>query len=493
MLKQGILVTLLIAASAGAQTTPQFTPSQPLGPVVAAREGADEVLSLSQCVLRALTANDKLLGERQRMRELEGQMDQALSTGLPTLDLVGDWSRSRDPSFALDSTFGGGGGGFGTVPGADPWFNDWLAGFGSLIPPPEEIPAQTYWRTNLNLNWTINPVKIMGAVGAARLGIDRQELALRSVELETADRTVAAYHAVIRSAERVRAVEAEMANQSELLDIVRLRFELGLATQLDTLQAAVGLANLTPQLTVARTGLRNQGSRLNALMGRRPEEPLAIANEQLVELDRLNDETALHLAQQRPELAATDMFVDILRRNRQAQVADARPYLTVFGQYGYVGRTADSVFDNGHDTWRASVAVNIPVFNGFLTRGLVTETDGRIRRTESELTGMRRDVQVEALNLLANVRAAREVLAAAELNQQRSEEVLDESLLQLELGKVGYLDVLVAESNRAAARRNVIDARYELLAATSALKRALGQDPLQPLAAVPGLVAEVRP
>jgi outer membrane protein len=480
----------LAVAAEPVDPTPVFTPAEPLGSVIEARPGAVQVLSLEECVKLALTANDALAAERLRMDELDGQMNQALSTGLPTLDLVGDWTRSRDPSFALDSTFGGGDG-LAPPAGSPDWFLEWLNGFGSLIPEPSAIPAQSFLRTNLSLNWTLNPVKVSGAVGAAKLGIRRQELSITAVENRTAESTLAAYHSIIKAAEMVQAVRAQLANQNELLKIMKMRQELGLATRLDTLQAAVTLANTRPQLSVASAALQNEGARLNSLMGLSPATPLQIANEQIVEMDPIDDGTALKLAQQRPELAATQVFTDILRRNRKAQKSEVYPYLTVNGAYGYVGKDMDSLFDDGHDSWRASVAVNWKVFDGLLTKGLVGETEAQIRRTEAELTGQRRLVQVQVLELLANLRMAREVLAAVLLNLERSEEVLEESLLMLQLGKTNYLDVLVAEANRAEARRNVIDARYEVVTMTAALKRALGWSPLTPLTSIPGLVPEV--
>ena len=498
----GLALVFLLAAAAAAAgpdgSTPTFTRAEALGPRVEARPGAEEALDLQACARRALEANDRLRAERLKRGELEGQMDQALSTGLPSLDLSGSWTRGRDPSFALDETFGGGGGGGlfpPAPPGSDPGFAQWVdqvnEGFGSFIPAPDAIPAQTFWNASLSATWEINPVKILGAVGAARLGIEQQDRQLAAVEHGTVEQTVAAYYAIIRAAENVQAVQAQLANQRELLEITRMRHDLGLATRLDTLQAAVTVANTGPQLAVAEARLRNDGSRLNALMGRRPEAPLTIVNEQPLELAPLVDDRALALAQERPELEATALFVDILRRNKQAQVAGRRPYLTLSGSYGYVGRTADTVFDDGHDTWRATAAVTVPVFDGLLTEGLVDETEARIRRTEAELTGRRRDVQVEVLEILANLRLARDLLAAVQLNLQQAEEVLDESLLMLELGKTNYLDVLVADANRAEARRNVIEARYTVLTLTASLKRAIGWSPLAPLEDIPGLTAEV--
>lgn len=503
---RGLMLAALLGACSGAAAAdegpaggPQFTRSRPLGAQIEARKGADATLDLAACVREALAANDLLVAERLKRGELEGQMDQALSTGLPSLDLGGAWTRGRDPSFALDETFGGGGDGGGLFPpapaGSDPGFAAWVdavnAGFGSFIPAPGAIPAQTFLTAEVSATWEINPQRILGAVGAARLDLARQDLQLASVEHGTVAATMAAYYSIIRAAESVEAVRAQLANQRELLEITTMRYELGMATRLDTLQAAVTVANTRPQLAVAEARLRIEGSRLNALMGRRPESPLRIANEQPVERDPLADGAALDLAQRRPQLEATALFVDILRRQRQAQVGGRRPYLTLSGAYGYVGRTFDTVFDDGHDSWRATAAVTVPVFDGLLTKGLVGETDARIRRTEAELTGRRREVQVEVLEILANLRLARDLLAAVELNLERSEEVLEESLLMLQMGKTSHLDVLLADANRAEARRNVIDARYTVLTLTASLKRAIGWSPLVPLRDIPGLVAEV--
>ncbi len=491
----GLLFLFLpVMAWAQPDNTPVFTKAEEVGPVIHARAVSDSVMGIEDCVEQALLANDALQAERLRMAELEGQMKQAMSTGLPTLDLVGDWTRSRNPAMALDSTFGGGGdGGFAPPPGSPDWFHDWLGGFGSLVPPASEIPAQSFMRANVNLFWKINPMLISGAMGAARQGIDRQILNETTMENSTTENTMVAYFNIIKSAEKIQAVRARLTNQTELLDIMRMRYDLGMATRLDTLQAAVTLANIRPQLNIAEADLINQGARLNALMGRRPEAPLSVVNAQTVEIDILDDAVALDLAQHRPELAAVDVLTDILRSNRKAQKAENMPYLTVNSSYGYVGVETGEIFVDGHDSWSAAVALNIPIFDGMLNRGLVAETEAMIRRTEAEQTGNRRLVQVQMLELLANLRLARGVLTAVELNQQRSEDVLEESLLMLEMGKINYLDVLVSESNRAEARSNVIDARHEVLALSASMKRALGYSPLIPFKAIPGLVTEVTP
>ncbi len=429
--------------------------------------------------------------ERERRRELDGQKYQALATGLPTLDLVSDWTRRRDPSFALDPTFGGGDG-FAPPVGADPWFEEWLGGFGSLIPAAADIPASTYWTTRLDLDWELNPLKILGAVGAANLGIERQDLMIRAAEHATAQNVVGAYHAVLMMAESANAVDAQYANQRELLDLTRMRFELGLATRLDTLQAAVALANIEPERRSSRQRVANTGARLNAIMGRDPGVALTVVNADYLETESIDGDCALELAVSRPDLVAVDRYVSILGRQKQTQVAGHRPYLSLHGSYGWVGTEIDSQWDEGHESWTASVALNVPIFNGLLTKGQVDETKARIRRSETELSGYRRQAQVVVLEVLNNLETARRNLIAARLNLEQAEEALEESLLMYRLGRVDYLTVLNAESNHLTARRTLIEARYNVLTLTAGLKRAVGYSPATPLAAIPGLTTSVR-
>ena len=467
-------------------------PVAPSGTIIVARPGPASTLDLARCLEIASVHNDSLRAERERRRELDGQRYQALATGLPTVDLIGDWTRRRDPSFALDPTFGGAGGGLAVPAGADPWFEQWLAGFGSLIPAPADIPAGTFWNARVSLNWELNPTKIIGAVGAANLGIERQELMLRAAEHATAEQVIEAYQAIIMRAEAANAVAAQHANLRELLNLTRLRYGLGFSTRLDTLQAAVALANLEPELQRAGRRVASAGARLNALMGRDPEAPVTIVNEERIELDEVDRTRALELAAGRPELVAMDRLLGMLGRQRQAFAADSRPYLTMHGSYGRVGTTLGTLGNQGHETWLATVALNVPLFSGLLTKGRVDETRAQIRRTEAELAGFQRQAQVLVLEVLNNLEAARWSLRAADLNLERATEALSESLSMYELGRVSYLQVLDAEANHMAARRNRLESRYQVLTLTAALKRAMGRSPAEPLSAIPGLTVTIR-
>ncbi len=459
---------------------------------VEALPGDATVWSLERCIDTALAGNDALLGERERRRELDGQMAQARATGLPTLDLTGTWSRGRDPSFAFNSSFGGSDGGFGFEPPdslsaeaqeAVGFIGDMFSGL-ALIPPPEDIEAQTFYRASLNARWELRPGLVFNAIGAAGLGIERQEAALVDAELRLVESVAGAYYHLLSQAETLSALDADLAAKMEFLDVTRQRLELDLATPLDTLRAAVALANLRPQRNSAAQSLADAGIALNVQMGRASRAPLRIAVDLQPELDPLPGSLVETDLARRPDLRQLELLERILRKNRGAQKSEHRPYLSADAAYGYVGTDLDGLFDEGHDFWSANLSVNVPLFDGLATRGKVKETEASIRRSHHEYVQALRLARQELLATTGDLLAARDNLAAGMLNETAAEEAYRQTRQRYELGLIDYLSVLDAQTQRRQAREIRIAARTQVLTLTASLKRLLGSDPRRPLAEV---------
>ena len=237
-------------------------------PIVTAIPGAVTPVGMAECIEEALASNAGLQAVRQRRGELSGQKKQALSTGLPSIDLTGSWNRGRDPSFAFNKSFGGGDS--ESITGTE--FDSLFAGL-SFIPDAKDIPAQTFWRTSINARWELRPGLVYNAVGAAGVGISRQEVMIADQEDRTIEQVLTAYYDVLRTSEQLAALEADLTAKQEFRGITRRRFFLGLSTPLDTLRAAVTHANLIPQRRSAAQSLRDAASKLNVLMGRHPLTP----------------------------------------------------------------------------------------------------------------------------------------------------------------------------------------------------------------------------
>lgn len=465
------------------------------GDVITGLPGPDVVpLELGACLELALDANEALQQQREGLAALRGQKTQALSTGLPRIELQGAFSRGRDPSFAFDESFAGGGG--------DPYqpIYDYVeplfdatgvtpppvdAMTVSFIPAPEDIPAQTFWRTYLDGYWELRPTQVWRAVNAADDAILQQRARVTDTAQRTLEAVIQAYHGLILAQERVAAVRTELDARQEFLDVTRRRFQLEFATPLDTLQAAVSLANLRPEQRRREVELRQAGRRLNQLLGRDPMTPVAVVATFPLEAEVIDQQTALSLAARRPDLQALESQTRIYELQRGVASAERHPYLSADGQWGFVTRDLGDLTDKGHDFWRVGLTLHVPLFTALSPRGKIQEAEARIRRNESEVRALRREVRDEVVLALADLEIARADLAAAELNMRQAEDAYTQVSLRYELGKADRLEVLNAQTARFVARTTLIEARYQVLATTATLKRSVGVSPAQPLASIP--------
>ncbi|MCP4547346.1 MAG: TolC family protein [bacterium] len=489
-----ILITLTITF---AITTPIFADAVEEN-CINALPGADAPLLLDDALQEALAANAGLQAQRMRIDELRGQMVQARAIGLPSIDVSGTWMKSRDPSFALNDMFSGGDAGgaggplFETPPGADPWGEVLVGDLNNVLGAltsgfsfsPGDIEAQSFWRAAVSTHWDFRPTLVYNAVGAAGLGLNHQESVVLDAERQLGVGLMTAYYGVIRTGETLAALDADLAAKDEFLNIVRHRFELGMATELDTLRAAVDRANLLPTRRSAAQALRDTASQLNILMGRPALNPLSVVRNTIVETDVIDPDLAVTRLGKRPDIRQMTLLEEILRKNRGAQRSDMRPYLSVDASYGYVGTEAGNLMDDGHDTWSTSVTVNVPIFDGLLTRGKVKETEASIRRTHYQREDALRNAHLELHKVLGDLTAAHESMAAAELNLLAADNALEQTTQRYQSGKADYLNVLNAQSARLMANSNLINTRFDVLTLTASLKRLLGFDPGSPLSEI---------
>lgn len=112
------------------------------------------------------------------------------------------------------------------------------------------------------------------------------------------------------------------------------------------------------------------------------------------------------------------------------------------------------------------------------------ESEATIRRTRELTEDALRRAHLDVRRLVGELEVARTNLTAAELNVTRAQDALRITTLTYDNGKADYLSVLNAQADRSEARKNLIDARHDVLARTASLKRAMGVSPTEPLAAV---------
>jgi outer membrane protein TolC len=277
---------------------------------------------------------------------------------------------------------------------------------------------------------------------------------------------------------RYRQAHESLAQTRALLDLVdRLervaaaRYAGGLAAQQDAIRAQVERTSMLSDLAMLESELRSARARLNGLLVRPTDAPLAEPRDEgaLPALARLDAATLRERVLARnPQLAAEDARIRAAERSKDAVFANRYPMFTL--------GVAPIQTRNRIGEWELMFEVNIPL-------------QQKTRRSEeAEAAAMlaaakarREAIATEALALLGENLAALEAAQRVETLTRASllpqaEVTLAAALAGYETGKVDFATVLDAQRQIRQARLALIKTRAEARMRLAEIERLLGEE-----------------
>lgn len=268
------------------------------------------------------------------------------------------------------------------------------------------------------------------------------------------------------------ASEAERASR-ESLAAAETRYQVGVATPADRLQARTALSQAILNRNRAEGDARTALGTLANAMGFDPQQPL-----RLVELAALEPDAAFEhdvealvaeARRRRPDLRAAEAQAIAARAAIDAARAGGRPSLVLAAGPGW--QEVGGFSSHGGSV---GLTLNIPLFTGFDTTYRVRAAEAQAELREAQQERVRSQVALDVwrtYHSLAtasqNLRATADLVASAE----ESERV---ALGRYKAGVGNILDVLNAQSALASARQQRIQANLEWNVYRAALAQAMG-------------------
>ena len=271
---------------------------------------------------------------------------------------------------------------------------------------------------------------------------------------------------------RNRDVSRELVGQfQQHLDQASAFFEVGTKPKFDVTKAEVDLSNAKLNLIKAENAFRLARVVLNNAMGL-PEAPdYEVADQfssQRVEIDL--DETIRRAYDRRPDLKA----IAVKKQSLEQSIELARKgyYPSVTGNAGYGWGGGSFPLDQG---WSFGAQLNVPLFNGFLTKYQVTEAQANLDILAANEALLRQTIDQDVKQAWLNLREAADRGVAAELIVRQAAENLELANGRYAAGvgnPIEVTDALVAASNAKLAQ---ISALYDYKLAQSSLEKATGE------------------
>lgn len=288
-----------------------------------------------------------------------------------------------------------------------------------------------------------------------------------------------AYLNVLGAKESLKSAQASMKTYQKSYEESSKRYDLGMASLVDKLQAKTAYEQSTLTVTKAQNTLKQNEGALAVLLNLSPDTELNLkemsADDAIIGLESGNDiKELMHYAlQMRPEI-----------KQQQSNVAAGKAAVTSARAKGLpsISAVARASYD---DNWKrsnpytegtsAGLKLSWPIFSGFNTSYGVNKAKYEYEQAKDNLENSKTSVLNEVWSYYQNYNTAvqayqisKQILATAEEN----EKVVSR---YYEVGKSDILNLLTADAQLADARQGLVNAYYGLLISKANLYRAIGR------------------
>lgn len=403
---------------------------------------------LDRLVDEALAANHDLKAAAARVEQARAQVAITRADQLPSAGI--EASRSRSHASSL----------------------------GSVPLPPEAIETNDN-RMVLRLSWEIDFWgQYRRATEAARAELLATEAGRDAVRASLVSEVVRGYFALHALDLRTDVVERTLESRRQTLELQKMRFDAGVASEVEFRQAESDLRTteaLVPTLRQARVAQQNA---LAVLFGRTPREIYegGVDSGAPVTPDAIEVPAGMpsDLLLRRPDLRQAE--AQLHAANARIGVARAAyfPKIALTGYYGGESQALGDLFSGPARTWSLAAGLLQPLYAAGQIQGGVDLADARTREAadlyQKAVANAFREVR-DAIAAQANLREA----AFAQAGRERSlARTLELQRLRFDNGTVSLFEVLDTERQLLLARLEQIDAERDRRDAIAELYLALG-------------------
>ena len=309
--------------------------------------------------------------------------------------------------------------------------------------------------------------------------VDLARAQLEAASQDLIVRTSQAYFDVLAAQDTLAFVRAQKQAVAEQLAFAKRNFEVGTSTITDTREAQARYDLVIAQEIAAENDLRVKKIALDQLVGVAESQPAALAVP--VALPPLAPADVTAWVEQseavHPAVRQARSNVEIAELEVKKAEAGHKPTLDATASYN-VTKNPTNTAQNGivsrANTSNIGLLLNVPIFAGFATQNRIRETLSLRDKALSDLEGTRRSVAQNVRATYFGVQSGQGQVKALEAAELSSQSALDANKLGYQVGVRINIDVLNSQSQLFQTKRDLAQARYNVLLGDLRLRQASG-------------------
>ncbi len=299
--------------------------------------------------------------------------------------------------------------------------------------------------------------------------------ARKSTQLSLVAEVADAYFTWVANTELLSLTDSTLKARQDSYDMVKRRYDSGLASELDLSQAATALHTARVDAALYQRQLAISFTALEVLVGKslNADELQAVWNGESMLAD-LPATVTSDVLLQRPDILQAEYNLRAANANIGAARAAFFPRISLTGSYGNASADLDNLFDSGTRAWSFSPQVTLPIFTWGANAASLDvanlQKDMNIAVYEKTIQTAFKEVRDSLLSqstLDAQLKAQQDLVTAA----ARSFELAQ---LRYERGVDSYLEVLDSQRNLNIAQQTLINMRLAKSRNQLTLYKALG-------------------
>ena len=321
------------------------------------------------------------------------------------------------------------------------------------------------------------PIDLFGRtqrqVEAARAALEQAQARLRSAVLGTSTEIAQAYLALRGGQQQLELLMESVDLQEQTLDIVRSRFEAGIAPELDVRRAETSVANLRADIPPLTEELQNRRNRIATLAGHfsgKYEDTLQNSVPIPSYRRAIPSQLPLEVLKQRPDvLEAEGALKEAVARVGIAQT-EYMPSLSLDGSITAIAGSGVT------DALLASLSAMIDqvIYDGGARPARVKQAQAEANATLADYKNVLREASEDIESSLAAIDRAKSRITSLDKAAKASERSFFQAETLYSQGLISFLDVVDAQRVLASARQALASERTNLVTEIAGLFQALG-------------------
>ena len=309
--------------------------------------------------------------------------------------------------------------------------------------------------------------------------VDLAQAQLSAASQDLIVRVSQAYFDVLAALDTLAFVQAQKTAVAEQLESAKRNFEVGTSTITDSREAQARYDLVTAQEIAAENDLRVKKLALDSLVGRPDVKPNPLALPATVPAPEPADVSAWvqQGEENSPVIRQAKTAVEIAQLETEKAKAGHLPTLDLIASYGTnrnPGGSATVPTSTRNTTSSVGLSFNLPLFAGFATQNRIRETLSLEERARADLEATRRNVAQAVRTAYFGVVSGQGQVRALEAAEASSQSALDAIRLGYQVGVRINIDVLNAQSQLFQTKRDLAQARYNVLLGHLKLRQASG-------------------